>query len=200
MEDIFPRRENVDYTKLKVTEEGVYSITRKRDSERIMSIIRYTVKDVDKKVITDATGCIGGDTIQFGLSFKHVHSIELKKNNFDVLTGNVNVFDLKNVTTYNGDCVKLFTWNTDVLYVDPPWGGPDYKSKVNMDLSIGSVRIDTWLDTILIRRNRPSFIFLKLPHNYNFKRLNLLFNVDMIRPFRIRNYVLICIMVHPFKE
>jgi hypothetical protein len=200
MEELFPHKENTEYIKLQTTEEGLYSITKRRDSERIIGIIKQTVKDINKKTITDATGCIGGDTIQFALAFKNVHSIELNLENFKILCQNINVFDLTNIKTYNGDCTSIFNWNTDVLYLDPPWGGPEYKSKVNLDLMIGSKRIDLWLDEILIRKNRPSFIFLKLPHNYNFNRLNFLINVEMIRPFRVRNYVLVCITVHSFNS
>jgi hypothetical protein len=107
---------------------------------------------------------------------------------------------LNNITLYQGDCITLYNWNTDVLYLDPPWGGPEYKSKINLDLMLGDKRIDLWLDEILLRRNRPSNIILKLPHNYNFKRLNFLVNVEMIKPFRVRNYVLVLITVHSFQN
>jgi len=200
MEELFPHKENIEYAKLQTTNEGLYSITKRRDSERIISIINQNVKDVRKKTITDATGCIGGDTIQFALAFEHVHSIELSLENFNILSNNINVFGLTNISLYNGDCTTIFDWKTDLLYIDPPWGGPEYKSKVNLDLMIGSKRIDVWLEELLMRKNRPSYIFLKLPHNYNFKRLNLLVNVDIIKPFRVRNYVLICITVHPYNS
>jgi len=198
MEELFPHKENIEYANLQTTEEGIYSITKRRDSERIISIIKQNVKDIQIKSITDVTACIGGDTIQFGLAFQQVHSIELNIENFNILCNNTKVFGLTNVSLYHGDCIKLFNWNTDVLYVDPPWGGPDYKAKINLDLTIGTKRIDDWLEEILVRKNRPSYIFLKLPHNYNFKRLNFLVNVDIIKPFRVRNYVLICITVHPY--
>jgi hypothetical protein len=200
MEELFPHKESIDYNNLQTTQEGLYSITKRRDSERIIGIIKQTVRDVHTKIITDGTGCIGGDTIQFALAFKNVHSIEVNFENFEILSQNIKVFELKNVLLYNGDCTSVFNWKTDVLYLDPPWGGPEYKSKVNLDLMIGSKRIDLWLEEILIRKNRPSYIFLKLPHNYNFNRLNFLVNVDIIKPFRVRNYVLVCITVHPYNS
>ena len=60
-------------------------------------------------------------------------------------------------------------------------------------------RLDTWLEEILKKRNRPSKIVLKLPVNYNFSRLNFLSNVDYITPYQIRSYVLVVIGVHPLK-
>lgn len=200
MENLFPYKQNIDYTKLQTTEEGLYSITRKRDSERILSIIKHNVRDLGNKTITDGTACIGGDTIQFAMAFHHVHSIELNLANFDCLVKNINVYELSNITLHHGDCTVLFNWNTDVLYLDPPWGGPDYKAKKDLDLMIGTKRIDSWLDEILLRKNRPAHIVLKLPHNYNFKRLNFLVNVEAIKPFRVRNYVLVMITVHPFQN
>jgi predicted RNA methylase len=148
------------------------------------------------KTITDATGCVGGDTIQFGLNFKSVDTIEINKNNFEALKNNVAVYNLKNIKLYLGDATDLYNWKTDVLYIDPPWGGPNYREVKELDLLISATRLDIWLEQILLRKNRPSYIFLKLPTNYNFKRLNFLSNVDFIKPYRIRGYILIAITVH----
>lgn len=69
MEDLFPRKEGLDYTKLRTTEEGSYSITRRRDAERIMNVFRSTFRNMSNMTITDATACIGGDTINFQITF-----------------------------------------------------------------------------------------------------------------------------------
>jgi predicted RNA methylase len=199
MEDLFPRKEGLDYTKLRTTEEGSYSITRRRDAERIMNVFRSTFRNMSNMTITDATACIGGDTINFALHFGHVHSIELKSDNFEVLTNNIEAYDFHNVTLHHGDSTKLFNWNTNILYIDPPWGGPDYKQHKHLDLFMSEKRLDIWLEEILKRRNRPSKIVLKLPVNYNFSRLNFLSNVDYITPYQIRSYVLVVIGVHPLK-
>lgn len=196
MDDFFPIKEGIDYDSLKLTEEGKYSITRRRDSERIIAVISQLVDDIKTKSITDANGCIGGDTINFGLHFKLVHSIELNKDNFEALMSNVNTYQLQNVILHNGDSTALFNWKTDVLYIDPPWGGPEYKTKKDLDLYMSSKRIDQWLEEILMRKNRPNYIFLKLPQNFNFKRFNFLPNIEVIKPYRIRTYVLVAITVH----
>jgi hypothetical protein len=196
MEDLFPRKEGLDYSRLLTTEEGSYSITRRRDAERILFIFKNLFRGMNTMTITDCTGCIGGDTLNFALHFGHVHSIEMNDENFRALTNNVGVYGLNNVTLYHEDCVKIFNWNTNVLYIDPPWGGKDYKKNKNLDLYLSNKRLDCWLDEILSRKNRPQFIILKLPANYNFKRFNFLINVDTIRPYQIRSYVLVIITVH----
>lgn len=199
MEDLFPRKEGVDYTMLKTTEEGSYSITRRRDAERIIVILRNIFKNMSSMTITDTTACIGGDTLNFASQFSHVHSIEINEQNFEALSSNVGVYGYNNITLYHADAVNVYNWNTNVLYIDPPWGGKDYRKHKHLDLFLSGKRLDCWLEEILSRKNRPQFIVLKLPANYNFTRLNFLINVDHIRPYQIRSYVLVVITVHPLK-
>lgn len=196
MDEVFPLRQDVDYQKLKLTTEGEYSVTRRRDSDRIINIMQNVLGNTSNRTITDATGCVGGDSIPFGLNFRSVDTIEINRNNFEALKNNVEVYKLKNIKLYLGDATKLYNWKTDVLYIDPPWGGPNYREVKELDLLISEKRLDIWLEEILLRKNRPSYIFLKLPTNYNFKRLNFLSNVDFIKPYRIRGYILIAITVH----
>jgi 16S rRNA G966 N2-methylase RsmD len=196
MEDLFPRKEGVEYSKLQTTDEGSYSITRRRDAERITHILKQTFPAMKTLTITDATACIGGDTLNFANHFAHVHSIELKDDNFRALTNNVEVYEYQNVTLHHADATTLFNWNTHILYVDPPWGGKEYRKHENLDLYLSDKRIDVWLEEILMRRNRPNHIILKLPVNYNFNRLNFLPNVDAIKPYQIRSYILVIITVH----
>ena len=194
MEDIFPRR-NIDYSSLQMTPEGHYSVTRRRDGEHILSIMTSIVGNLKDKSITDSTACVGGDTINFALHFKEVHSIEYSKDNFTALKHNVSVYNLRNVSLYHGDCMKIYNWASDVLYIDPPWGGPDYREKKELDLFLAGVRLDVWLDDVLSGPYRPSFVFLKVPANYNSVPLQFLPNVKNIRSFRIRTYYLVCVSV-----
>lgn len=196
MDEIFPYQKDLNYNNLKLTTEGKYSITKRKDGEKIISIMKNVIGDLSSKTITDATACVGGDSIHFALNYKYVNSIEVNKENFEVLEHNVNEYDLTNINTYQQDAVSFFNWTTDVLYIDPPWGGVDYKQHKQMDLNISSKRLDEWIEEILLRKNRPSYIFLKLPHNFNFDRFNILSNVEFIRPYRIRSYFLIVISVH----
>lgn len=196
MEDLFPRKEGLDYSRLQTTSEGSYSITRRRDAERIMNVLRNVFPTIKQLTITDATACIGGDTLNFATQFAHVHSIEIKDDNFRALSNNVETYGFQNVTLHHADSTVLFNWNTHVLYIDPPWGGKDYRKHEKLDLYLSEKRLDTWLEEILLRRNRPNHIVIKLPVNYNFNRLNFLTNVDAIKPYQIRSYILVIITVH----
>lgn len=200
MKRLFPEKEGVDYSALKMTPEGEYSITKRADGQRILRAMMSMIGSPRRKTITDLTGNVGGDTILFGLHFKHVHSIEINPENFDALQNNVRVFGLKNVELHQGDATKIYNWYTDVLYLDPPWGGPSYKEHKELDLHLGTRRVDLYLAQILKKPWRPAYIFMKLPRNYNFDRLEALPNVSDILHFEIRGYDLIGIKTEPFKE
>lgn len=192
---MFPRLPGVDYSKLWTTDEGSYSITRRRDAEQIIQIIKSTIPDCETKSITDTTGCIGGDTLNFASIFGKVHSIELNADNFEALTNNVGVYGFTNISLYHGDCTEVYKWASDVLYIDPPWGGPNYRTIQNLNLFLGKIRLDEWLEDILSGPYHPSFIFLKVPINYNTKPLQFLTNIKSITSYRIRTYMLVNIAV-----
>jgi hypothetical protein len=180
----FPHKKGVKYSKLKMTPEGEYSITKRKDGEVLLKHMKSVLGKLSDKHITDLTGNVGGDTILFGLHFKKVDSIELNPENYEALKNNVEVFDLPNVTLHQGDSTKLFTWNTDVLYADPPWGGPDYKLKDKLDLYLGDKRIDEFINEVQDKAKR---IFLKVPRNYNFDRF------PDARKFKIRGFYILLV-------
>lgn len=191
MEDVFPHKEGVDYAGLRLTPEGFYSVTKRRDGQRLIAFMRQIIPDLDRKMITDATACVGGDTLLFSLWFKRVESIEWKNDNFSALQNNVNVFGAVNVNLHKGDATQIFNWRTNVLYIDPPWGGPDYLARNNIDLWMGNSRVDDWIEEVLKRNDRPEYIFIKLPRNYNFSRLRFQPNVEETHYYHIRNFVVV---------
>jgi len=192
--NIFAKKEGIDYDNLIITDEGKYSITKRKDGERLLEIIKKEIKTTKDKIITDLTGCVGGDTILFGLNFKKVYSIEYNDNNYRALENNIKVYNLENIKLYHGDSTKIYNWKTDVLYLDPPWGGINYKERNIIDLYLGDIRIDIFIKEILERENRPRYIFIKLPRNYNFSRLYKLKNMyKKIRNYTIRGYNIIFI-------
>jgi len=187
-EIMFPEKKGVDYSKLQLTPEGEYSITKRQDGQKILKHM-LDVTGTSELSVTDLTGNVGGDTILFALNFDHVDSIEISKENFDVLKHNVREYKLKNVTLHHGDSTKVFRWQTDILYIDAPWGGPDYKTKKKLDLYLGKERVDKFVGLILQQEWAPEYIFLKVPRNYNFARLD--FPGITKYKFPIRGYFLV---------
>ena len=191
-EILFPKKKGVDYDKLQMTEEGEYSITKRRDGEKLIQFMKEKVKNLKTKTITDMTGNVGGDTILFGINFKHVDSYELKEDNFNVLKNNVEVFGLKNVDLHYGDSTKSVPDITsDVVYIDAPWGGPEYKERKELDLFLGKKRIDELVPILL---EDSKYVFLKVPGNYNFRRLK---ESDFdFEKLKIRGFYVVCLFAN----
>jgi hypothetical protein len=113
----------------------------------------------------------------------------------------VNLYKFKHVHVHEGDTTKLFKeYPSDVLYLDPPWGGPGYKEKKELDLWLGSHRIDVFLRESFLTPDacwRPQYIVLKLPFNYHWARLEELKGIKSINTLRIRNYRIVILTILP---
>ncbi len=197
----FPYKAGVNMKDIKVTEEGAYSYTKRADGQKTIEFLHQHLGSLKKYSILDGTGNIGGDTILFGLHFKEVQSIEMDEENFKALKHNVELYDLDNVHIHHGDTMKMFDqFPTNILYLDPPWGGPDYKLKKELDLFLGqgddARRLDLFLrDEVLAAPKRPEYIVLKLPFNYNMFRLKEITAFERIHVLKIRNYRIVLLKV-----
>jgi hypothetical protein len=84
----------------------------------------------------------------------------------------------------NGDSTKIIPklQYCDIIFVDPPWGGSGYKTKVNLELNLGDIKIETFVLRCFDRTITlcpPKVIALKLPKNYNLKFLYDMLNQKM---------------------
>ncbi len=204
----FPLKEGVNMKDIKVTEEGVYSYTKRADGEKTIDFMKEHLGSLKKYSIMDGTGNIGGDTILFGLHFKEVQSIELDEDNFEALKHNVALYNLDNVHLHHGDTMKIFSeFPVNILYLDPPWGGPDYKLKKQLDLYLGHGkdrrRLDLFLRDEVVGSEakwRPEYIVLKLPFNYNMFRFKEVAAFEEVHVLKIRSYRIVLIKVKDVKE
>lgn len=198
---LFPFKRGVSMHDIELTEEGKYSYTKRADGERTLQFLKRYIPSLHTRSILDGTANVGGDTILFGLNFHTVHGIEMDHENFEALTHNINLYKLKNVHLHEGDTTELYKeFPSDILYLDPPWGGPDYKDKKELDLFLGSRRVDVFLrDSFLAKEAvwRPKYIVLKLPFNYNWARLDALEGIESSNVLHIRNYRIIILKIHP---
>lgn len=154
--------------------------TTKKQAEQINKII---LTYVDKNsVITDATSCIGGNSVFFARDFFKVICIEKNHDVFKILK--------KNTCKYNNCICYNISYNyvkdiikQDVIFIDPPWGGNDYKSKEKIKLYLDNVDIQYIINTLY---NHASIIVLKVPINFDMESLNNLFwfyNVHCINKY-----------------
>ena len=186
----FANTNNVNLSNIKIHKDSLYSITNYYDANYISNLIykHYNTKNI---IITDATANIGGNTLSFGLyKFKLINSIEISKNCYNYLINNIKCYNLKNIKAINENYLKLYKiLNQDVVFLDPPWGGPNYKQKALLDLYLDNVNIIDIIYT-LFEKTKTSSIVLKAPNNYNvsdlkIKNNNVLYKFYYLKKFQI---------------
>jgi hypothetical protein len=120
--------------------------------------------------IFDGMACVGGNTMSFSGSFQGVLSNELDPNRFSMLKHNVSdVMACRNVQFFNGSILELAIERDDysILFLDPEWGGPDYKDKTNLRLVISETPLEDFCLDLFQKKKNVEIIALKLPVNYD---------------------------------
>lgn len=113
----------------------------------------------------DATACVGGMTRFLSQTFEHVIAYEIDDERFEFLKHNMQVLELKNVECVHGDCLDL-KMHTDVLFIDPPWGGPGYKYAESVRLSLSGKELYEVCDLL---SKFARYIAVKVPVNFDEK-------------------------------
>lgn len=174
--------------KILIDDVGKYSISLPDKSKVICNLISKHVGSNDI-TITDAMACIGGDTLSFSQTFKNVIAVEMDKIRFEYLKHNMSLFETTNIEFINNDYVKIKnTLKQDVIYIDPPWGGPDYKTKKTIKIKIGDETLESICHSI-IDQKICKWLVLKLPFNYDLTEFYK-FNYQI---HNIKNYLILII-------
>jgi len=170
LESLFPHKKGVDQSKLQMPGYMGAMATPHLQSLVTIEYIERFMKDIYNKklsdlTITDATAGIGGDSINFGMYFNDVNSVEISKENCLALKNNIKQFKLDNVEVtcndYNNVCEKL---EQDVIFIDAPWG-LDYKEHNKMKLYLGKLELVYFVNLLI---KNTDLIVLKVPNNYDF--------------------------------
>jgi len=164
------------------TDVSLFSTANVEQSEYTAEIISLYFNSTKDLIITDTSSCIGGNTWTFMKYFKYVHAVELSKLHYDILVNNINEMIVnkfipsKNVSFYNNNYLEIATTiNQDILYMDPPWGGVDYKDQPKVGYSINGTFYDLSqiISNILSVNNSIQLIALRVPSEYTLNKLNL---------------------------
>jgi len=182
---IFNNINNDIYKKLNFTSDSVYSSSKIKGSLKLIDVILKTTNNNLDITITDGTANIGTDSIHMANIFKHVNAIEYIKVNYDALKNNIEVLnEKKNMNSYNGDTnILIKDLEQDLIYIDAPWGGRNYKDHNKLKLYLGDIEI---LDFYLKNRDKSKYFVFKVPFNYDFDYF--------------RGYIIDKVTIYPYKS
>lgn len=143
---------------------SLYSTTDQMTGVRLSNIILQYVNC--NAVVTDATSCIGGTTLVFAHFFRWVNAVEIDENRCNMLRNNLLLANIANVSVNEGDYTRMYTdIQQDVVFLDPPWGGVDYRKHRTLPLMLGGVDL-AFLCAHVAHVSR--FVFIKVPFNYDY--------------------------------
>ena len=176
------------FNKLIFTDESIYSSSKVEGSNLLKNIIIDNIKE-HNITITDGTANIGTDSIYLSNYFKQINSIEISNINHKALVNNIIVFQKSNIKPILGDVInEISNLDQDVIYIDAPWGGRNYKKNENMKLYLGNMEI---LEFYKNFKNKAKFFIFKIPYNYNFEYLKNNINEKItIYPFKKDNKII----------
>ena len=184
--------------KLQITDKGIYSISKPYLSKWICNIILDNIDFTREYIlnnikITDGTSGIGGDIIHFSKFFKEINGVELDKIHYNVLYNNIkNVLDIKNVKLFHDNYCDIYDkLENDIVYLDPPWGGRNIYKKKDVMLYLGNDKIFTIINKL--HEIKVKYIFLKIPHNFNFYLFFHKIKYDEFRIFKNKKVWLLMI-------
>jgi predicted RNA methylase len=192
---IFPILKNFNnFSKIKIDEDSFSYITIREIAEIISKIICYHLLEHNlnpqKSIIVDYTSGVGGNVLSFGKFFKTIYAIELDESRAEFLKNNIGVYGFKNINVINKCAIEfnndeMLNINPNVIFIDPPWGGTNYKNNDNLTLTLGKIKLEELVIDIVKKFSEQyiqiinlnpkeknnnynnKFIILKLPKNYN---------------------------------
>ena len=171
LNNTFPDEKNIDKNKLKMTTEGMYSVSGKEGAKIIAKIILKNMKKNKMITVTDCTSNNGSETLMFAKYFEKVNAIEIDDTNYKVLKNNIDVYNYKNINLIKGNSIiELPKLEQDVIVIDAPWGGRDYKDSQQLKLYLDNLELSDIFNQF---SKRAKLFVLKVPTNYNINELIL---------------------------
>jgi trimethylguanosine synthase len=145
----------------------VHSITRPKTAEIICDAIEKILKTKDI-VVTDVFSNIGGMCIALARRFATVNACELDPLHCKFLEHNLKAYEVHDkCKIYCGDSLKIVPrLFHDVVFLDPPWGGPEYKEQkmFRFPLLNGKTHIGEFMRNIM-KTSSAKLLLLLCPPN-----------------------------------
>ncbi|KAM7401447.1 hypothetical protein PAMA_005584 [Pampus argenteus] len=119
---------------IRLDREGWFSVTPERIAEHIALRVDHSFSD--SQLVIDAFCGVGGNSIQFALTGKRVLAIDIDPVRLDLACHNAAVYGVADrIDFLQGDFLQLAPClHGDVVFLSPPWGGPDYLTAEVFDI------------------------------------------------------------------
>ena len=166
---LYPSKKGILFNNLQISNIGEYSITHSCDSFKMAKLLfeSLNIPINQRCTITDATSGNAGNTIHFSFIFKKVIAIEISELHYNICKNNLDVYNIKNVKLIHANYLKImYKLKQDIIFLDPPWGGPEYKQFDKLPLYLGTKRLDKIVFNI-IQSKLCKIIGIKIPYNFD---------------------------------
>ena len=169
--DAFVGATDEQRARLRYTDVGKFSVTRRGEKEALRAVLSG-IEGIGTKHILDGTACIGSDTSLFADLAARVTAVELDSENHRALVHNMGVLGLDKgkVTVIKGNVATVMKTvaDADVVYFDPPWGGPGYARKERVGpFAIGDIDVRDLVEKVPARVRH---VVLTLPPTTTWRR------------------------------
>ena len=163
---LFSQENSIFHDALQYDDVSLYSSTDQLTARATTRVLQTLPGVTEVSTITDATACIGGNTLEFARAFAHVHAVELDPTRASMLRHNLTLLHMeKGVTIYEADYCDLHpTLRQDVVFLDPPWGGKRYKHQECVRLYLSDRDVGDLCGAILLH---TPYVVVKVPCNFD---------------------------------
>ena len=144
-------------------EVAMYSVSPHWMSRTLVRILQK----LNVATVLDACACVGGDTMSLALAGFTVRAIEKDATRFDMLRNNLGKIGFGD-SKISITCASIMTaplTQVDAVYIDAPWGGPEYKTMKCVDLFLDG--LDVSEAVIRVWPHATICVVLKVPSNFN---------------------------------
>ncbi|XP_059285811.1 uncharacterized protein LOC132039326 [Lycium ferocissimum] len=150
---------------IKMDEEGWFSVTPE-------AIAKHHALRCGSGTIVDLFTGVGGNSIQFAKRSKHVIAIDIDPKRIDLAQYNSAIYGVRDQIDFiRGDSFALApNLKADVVFMSPPWGGPDYLKERTFDMKT-MLRPHDGNFLFSIGRGIASKVVMFLPRNVDINQL-----------------------------
>jgi len=156
-------------------EEGFWSVTPE-------ILAKHQARRCRTGKILDAFAGCGGNAIAFANEGANVTAIDISYDRLKLLRHNARIYGIgeEKISIIQGDFVNLaknHRLKADIVFLSPPWGGPEYRSKGAFDfhslLPGPNATMATLIDISrnIVREKHKGGVVCYLPKNINLKQL-----------------------------